>query len=214
MALNRLGVEAFNNRPPAATTMPAINLPDLDTKAIEAEAREAQARVRVIGAGRYAWEQIAKSGSFSGWVAVGKALAVGRDFARTPHNSGGLPGGSLRSLSAQWIEAHGFAGMQKSVRSVAIEFAENIAAIEAWRSTLDERTRRRLVHPLSNVRRWRAAMAFGEAKCPQDLKREAASAWRRFRSSLEALPADEAMPLWQAAQAHAAAFLATTPAAT
>jgi hypothetical protein len=79
MALNRLGVEAFNNRPPAATTMPAINLPDLDTKAIEAEAREAQARVRVIGAGRYAWEQIAKSGSFSGWVAVGKALFLAMD---------------------------------------------------------------------------------------------------------------------------------------
>jgi hypothetical protein len=29
-----------------------------------------------------------------------------------------------------WIEAHGFAGMQKSVRSVAIELAENVEAIE------------------------------------------------------------------------------------
>jgi hypothetical protein len=49
------------------------------------------------------------------------------------------------------IEDHGFAGMQKSVRSVAIELAENIEAIEQWRATLDERTRRRLVHPLSNA---------------------------------------------------------------
>jgi hypothetical protein len=48
---------------------------------------------------------------------------------------------------SQWIEAHGFAGMQKTVRSVAIELAENIDAIEQRRATLDERTRRRLSTP-------------------------------------------------------------------
>jgi hypothetical protein len=31
----------------------------------------------------------------------------------------------------------------------------SVAAFEAWRATLPERQRRRLVHPLSNVRRWR-----------------------------------------------------------
>jgi hypothetical protein len=46
--------------------------------------------------------------------------------------------------------------MAKSVRSVAIELHENAKAIEAWRATLPERQRRRLVHPLSNVRRWLA----------------------------------------------------------
>ena len=70
--------------------------------------------------------------------------------------------------------------MPKSTRSVAIELHENAAAIEAWRTTLPEKQRRRLVHPLSNVRRWRAATAHGNGKCPQDLKREAAVAWRRF----------------------------------
>jgi hypothetical protein len=56
--------------------------------------------------------------------------------------------------------------MQKSVRSVAIELAENITAIEQWRSTLDERTRRRLVHPLSNVARWKASLAHGNGRSP------------------------------------------------
>jgi hypothetical protein len=35
-----------------------------------------------------------------------------------------------------------------------------------------------LIHPLSSVRRWRAATQ-SNGKCPQDLKREAAAAWRR-----------------------------------
>ena len=30
---------------------------------------------------------------------------------------------------SEWIEKHGFAGMQKSVRSVALELAENLSAI-------------------------------------------------------------------------------------
>jgi hypothetical protein len=51
--------------------------------------------------------------------------------------------------------------MPKSTRSVAIELHENAAAIEQWRSTLSERQRRRLIHPLSNVRRWRASIDFG-----------------------------------------------------
>jgi len=74
--------------------------------------------------------------------------------------------------------------MAKSVRSLAIELHENAKAIEAWRATLPERQRRRLVHPLSNVRRWRAATTHN-GKCPQDFKRDAIAAWRRFVSCVD-----------------------------
>ena len=37
-------------------------------------------------------------------------------------------------------------------RSLAIELNENAPAIEDWRATLTERRRKRLIHPLSNVR--------------------------------------------------------------
>jgi hypothetical protein len=145
MRINHLGEELADRYQPPPVTMPAINLPDLDSAAIEAETREAQARVRVIRAGRDAWEQINKAQSFSGWVAVGKALAVGRDFALRATGANRPEGRRYCAEFSTWIEQHGFAGMQKSVRSVAIELAENITAIEQWRSTLDERTRRRLV---------------------------------------------------------------------
>src|SRR5262245_1886786 len=93
----------------------------------------------------------------------------------------------------------------KSTRSVAIELHENATAIEAWRATLPERQRKRLIRPLSNVRRWRAA-THANGKCPEDLKREAAAAWRRFVSCVSALPSDQARPLWQAALAEVAAM--------
>jgi hypothetical protein len=87
--------------------------------------------------------------------------------------------------------------MHKSVRSVAVELHENIAEIEAWRSTLDERDRRRLTHPLSNVRRWRAAiMPRPEA----DALAKAEAAWRNFIRCVSVLSQDQAAPLWQAVQ--------------
>jgi hypothetical protein len=211
MALSRLGVELLDhNKPARSVTLPKFNLPDLDVKAIEAEARQAQARVRVIRAGRDAWQQSAKSGSFSLWADCGRALQVGRDFALRVTGANRPEGRRYCAEFSQWIEAHGFAGMQKSVHSVAIELAENIEAIEAWRATLPEKQRRRLVHPLSNVRRWRAATGQYEIQRSRDLKWDAQTAWRKFCACLQQLPADQAAPLWQAAQTDAAAVLGAT----
>jgi hypothetical protein len=49
--------------------------------------------------------------------------------------------------------------MTKEARWSAVDLVENLSAIEQWRSTLSEKDRRRLVHPLSNVRRWRRSLA-------------------------------------------------------
>jgi hypothetical protein len=89
----------------------------------------------------------------------------------------------------------------KSTRSVAIELAENIAAIEQWRSTLDERTSRRLVHPLSNVRRWKAAVQAKEQAVTDARKATAARA--RFVAHAEALTPEQALPLWRLIAAEA-----------
>jgi len=48
-------------------------------------------------------------------------------------------------------------------------------------------------------------------KCPQDLKREAAAAWRRFVTCVSALPPDQAAPLWQAALSEARSMTMPTP---
>jgi hypothetical protein len=58
------------------------------------------------------------------------------------------------------------------------------------------------------TRRWKASLTHGNGKCPQDLKRDAMVAWRKFVACLEALPADQAAPLWQTVQAQAMIALA------
>ncbi len=62
---------------------------------------------------------------------------------------------------------------------------------------LPDRQRKRLIHPLLVTRRWRASLDHDNGKCPTDLRRDAKAAWRRFRACLEALPAEQAGPLWQ-----------------
>jgi hypothetical protein len=135
-----------------------------------------------------------------GRVRGGAALA-GKSHALRVTGANAAWGRNYSREFSEWMKRHGFDAMAKSVRSVAIELHENANAIETWRATLPERQRKRLIHPLSNVRRWRAATTHN-GKCPQDLTRDATTAWRRFVSCVRSLPADEAAPLWEIALAE------------
>jgi hypothetical protein len=86
-----------------------------------------------------------------------------------------------------WIKRHGFDKMPAATRSVAVELHEHAEAITSWRDGLPERQRRRLIHPLSVTRRWRAAR----------------QAWARFCACTKASPAGEAAPLWRLIAAEA-----------
>src|SRR5262249_23260964 len=155
--------------------------------------------------GRDACEQIGKAESFSAWQSIGAALAIGKAHSLKVTGANRAWGQHYSREFGKWLKANGFDRMPKSTRSVAIELHENATAIEALRATFPERQGKRLIHPLSNVRRWRAA-THANGKCPEDLKREAAAAWRRFVSCVSALPSDQARPLWQAALAEVAAM--------
>jgi hypothetical protein len=182
-------------------TLPVIALADID---IEREAKDAAARVierKVIRAGIDAWQAIGKAESFGAWKSIGAALCVGKAFALRTTGANAAWGRNYSRAFCDWLKAHGFDRMPKSVRSVAIELHENIHSIEAWRTTLSERDRRRLVHPLSNVRRWRASLAHGNGKSPDDFKRDAVAALKRSTYCLEALPTELAQPLRQQALA-------------
>jgi hypothetical protein len=87
---------------------------------------------------------------------------------------------------------------------VALELNENISAIEQWRLTLAEKQRRRLIHPLSNVSRWRKATAQNKIV---DAHRAASLAWTRFKGLVDKLPPDQAAPLWREIYEQAAAVI-------
>jgi hypothetical protein len=178
-------------------TLPSFRLPPFDDAEDRRELAQRLAEARIVRAGAEAWAQIARTQSFRAWADVGKALLIGKARAQQL----AYDGKTWREKNyiyefSKWMKANGFGGIPKSVRSVAIELAENLPNIEAWRATLPERQRKQLVHPLSNVRRWRAATTFG-GKSPADYKMEAVAAWRKFVSCVAMLPPDQAAPLWQ-----------------
>jgi hypothetical protein len=197
--------EARTLRP---VTLPKLNFIKLDIEHEAKEAAERFATTRIIRQGRDAWEAINKTQSFDGWLAIGKALLIGREFALRATGANAPMGRRYCLAFSQWSNGHGFT-MQKSVRSVAVELAEHSSEITRWRDSLPERQRRRLIHPLSVTRRWKAATGQYQALRSRDLKWEAQYAWRRFVCCVKALPADQATALWQIA--HAEAQLAIGP---
>jgi hypothetical protein len=186
-------------RPVPPITLPRCSLPDAD---IELEAREAAATVaerRVIRNGRDAWEAIGKAETLEAWLKIGAALHVGKLRAiRVTRSNAGWGSGYSKEMG-RWCREFGFT-MRPSSRSWAILLHENAATIEQFRQGLSERERKRLINPQSIVRRWRAATQHN-GKCPQDLKRDALTAWRKFCACLRALPVDQAEALRQQARA-------------
>jgi hypothetical protein len=209
--LSRLGIELRSqDGPPRPVTRPPLEFmekgPPTDD---EPERREIAAKfleARIIKDGASCWQAIGRAESFEAWVKIGKALQIGRDYALKTTGAN-RPMGQIycRTFSA-WIDQHGFERMPAATRSVAVELAENIETIEAWRNTLPERQRKRLVHPLSVTRRWKASTAHN-GKSPTDLRRDARQAWARFCACARALPPSEARTLWRAVAAEATAHL-------
>jgi hypothetical protein len=204
MALNGLGTE--KKQQPAPVSLPVLSLPDDDDRAIE-EAASRIAERRTIRIGRDAWESVTKAESFVAWKAIGAALAIGKTQALRVTGVNQAWGSRYSRVFGDWMKLHGFDLMPKSMRSVAIEMHENISEIEKWRATLTDKQRRRLAGPLQNVRRWRRETGQTKSKCDDNALKAAAAAWRRFVSCVEALPPDQAAPLWGEVQAKAAAIL-------
>jgi hypothetical protein len=205
--LNRLGEHLLvDNRPPVPVTVPELAFlkkgPPVDD---EPERRETAARfleartIRTVEC----WQAIGRAESFEAWVKIGKALQIGRDYSLKTTGANRPEGRRYCAAFSLWVEAHGFSGMQKSLRSVCIDLAENSDAITAWRNGLPERQRRRLNSPLAVTRRWKAATGQSQALRSQDLRRDAKAAWVRFCACVKALPADEAQPLWRLIAAEA-----------
>lgn len=192
--------------PKPAVTLPTFALPDID---IEKEAREAAARVaerKAIRAGLDAWREIGRAESFENWKRIGAALLVGKHHALKVTGANAAWGSAYSRVFCDWMKEHHFDQMKKSVRSVAIELAEHASEITAWRDTLPERQRRRLIHPLSVTRRWRQETQ-APTKCVNRTQQAARAAWRRFIACVESLPPDQALPFWQTAHEQTALHL-------
>jgi hypothetical protein len=169
---------------------------------------EAIIRIRIIRAGRNAFEEIRKAESFEAWEQIGAALAIGKAEALRTSGANAPWGQHYCREFSKWAKEHGFNTMRSGDRSYAIALHENIGTITAWRAGLSDKQRGRLTTAQSNVKRWRSSLSSPETNSPlatnEDLKREAAAAWRRFVASMRLLRPDQAAPLWQVVAAEVA----------
>ena len=161
---------------------------------IDAHKAEAIIRIRIIRAGRDAWGEIAKSENFEAWLAIGKALTIGKAHALKASGANAPWGQNYCRAFSAWAKETGFSTMRASDRSYAIALSENLGAITSWRATLSDKQRGRLRSAQANVRRWR--IATGQHRQPEDLKLRATMHWRRFLDCLRAMPPAEREPLW------------------
>jgi hypothetical protein len=206
--LNCRGGEFFDPSapPPVPVSVPELSILKAPLVDDGAERREVAARfleARIIKTGVECWQAIGRAESFEAWVKIGKALLIGRDFALRTTGANRAMGQIYCKAFSAWIAKRGFNGIEKTVRSAALDLTEHLGEIEAWRLTLNEKRQRQLKHPLSNVAAWRKATQVKST----DPYKAAVLAWRRFCACVTALPADEARPLWATAQAQAAAVL-------
>jgi hypothetical protein len=183
------GGENFNAHEPAPVTLPALNLPAIDTEADRRAMAIEIAKRKTIRAGIDAYAAVQKAESFENWLLVGKALLIGKAHALRVTGANRPWGATYSREFGQWMKSHNFGHMPAPTRSVAVELAEHADQITEWRNSLPERQRKHLIHPLSVTRRWRATTQ-PNGKSAQDLRRDALAGWRRFISCVQALPAD------------------------
>jgi hypothetical protein len=88
------------------------------------------------------------------WVAVGKALDLGRRLAMRIAGKNTPAGKGYNSAYSKWLEENGFDWLNKTTRAQLLKIIDNLAEIERWRAGLSAQDRLTINHPDAITRRW------------------------------------------------------------
>jgi hypothetical protein len=134
-----------------------------------------------VAEGRAAWQRLRDHGrkSFDDWIAVARALAIGRTEALKSAETNKPVGSRYNRLMGIWLVDHGLDDVNNQERYRALLILQNLDAISAWRAGLDEAQRRRHSHPNSVWFAWKRATAKSEPR--REHVKRSAKAWRPGR---------------------------------
>ncbi|MPZ36607.1 MAG: hypothetical protein GEU95_00860 [Rhizobiales bacterium] len=129
-------------------------------------------RDRITRTGRAALKRLDSDQNWHDWLAVGEAILIGRQECKEEcgladtNLPAGSWGGAYNRAFGEWLAKEKL-DFDKGDRSRLLEVMDNLPAIETWRMTLTLPERRRLNHPSTVLRKWKAAT---QPKEPREAK--------------------------------------------
>jgi hypothetical protein len=109
----------------------------------------------VIHRGKEAWYRLRTHTTFEDWKAVGKACSIGQATAMRDAHANKPKGRGYNAAIAAWDKKHGFADLDKGVRSRLLDVMSHLAGIEAELAKLPDVKRQELNHPNAVWRFWK-----------------------------------------------------------
>jgi len=113
-----------------------------------------------VEAGRDAWNRLKsrERTSWADWLAVARALAIGRAEAMKQAKANRPLGSKYNRLFGAWLRDNGLADVTAQERYRALRCVDNCEAIERWRENLTDLDRRRLNHPNAVWAHWKRSI--------------------------------------------------------
>jgi hypothetical protein len=119
----------------------------------------------VIHLGQLALVRLEQNQTWADWCAVIAALAKGREICRK--GSGGHDKGRrFNKAMGAWLRCYGFDRIDKSDRSRLLRCADDLEAIDIWRSRRPLSERLKLNHPRVVFDRWQRALVKDQTPIP------------------------------------------------
>jgi hypothetical protein len=112
---------------------------------------------RVVERGRQAWKSLRSDETFEKWIAIGRAIEIGRNETMRALHTNRPFGAQWSRVFGAWLSENGFDEIDKGVRSRLQNCLDNLPAIEAWRQNIGLGQRLQLNHPNTVWRKWHAA---------------------------------------------------------
>jgi hypothetical protein len=133
----------------------SVEIPALDVQR-EVVSRAAADRATYIRRGQEAWMRHKTDCTWNDWLAIGDALDIGRTEAMAEARSNRPKGKGYNRAFSFWLFKHGFNDIDQGDRKRLFDILEHRGAIETWRATLMPIQRRRINHPSTVWRKWKA----------------------------------------------------------
>ena len=114
---------------------------------------------RVVERGRQAWKSLRNDETFEKWIAIGRAIEIGRNETMRALHTNRPAGAQWSRVFGAWLGENGFDEIDKGVRSRLQNCLDNLPAIESWRQNIGLGQRLQLNHPNTVWRKWQAAQA-------------------------------------------------------